>query len=446
MKNFSDIKLKEINNMAIPLVLTSISSILIGIIDQAFVAHISVSAYAGVGFVTMIINSLVGVLGAISISFNILGSKLKGENDLNGLRIVYSSTFFLNLFISIIIVILINVFMESILSKGFALTGDTLLEAEKYLEIYSLSIILNMLIFVFSAIFKIFRKTSHIFLVTLIVNLLNVVLDYIMIFGKFGFPSLGSQGAAIASIIALVINLLLYFLIARKFIHMKFQFKSLLKDISQVFKKALPFIGQECIEEMVFVVGISAVIARLGELELATYNLLFMIINILLMPMYAYQQANMSIISEEYGKKEFNSIAQTSKKIVQILLVIFVVLFILILSLKTYFIKFITPDANLINSSNKYLWIAIFIQAFNYIKTIYRSSCQSLGVSKFVFKITSITNIITLFFVILFVKNLYTLFILMGLSHLVSAYIFICKFKANIKRMYEESSVKMDIL
>ncbi|MSS07181.1 MATE family efflux transporter [Clostridium sp. WB02_MRS01] len=444
MKNFSDIKLKEINNMAIPLVLTSISSILIGIIDQAFVAHISVSAYAGVGFVTMIINSLVGVLGAISISFNILGSKLKGENDLNGLRIVYSSTFFLNLFISIIIVILINVFMESILSKGFALTGDTLLEAEKYLEIYSLSIILNMLIFVFSAIFKIFRKTSHIFLVTLIVNLLNVVLDYIMIFGKFGFPSLGSQGAAIASIIALVINLLLYFLIARKFIHMKFQF--VLKDISQVFKKALPFIGQECIEEMVFVVGISAVIARLGELELATYNLLFMIINILLMPMYAYQQANMSIISEEYGKKEFNSIAQTSKKIVQILLVIFVVLFILILSLKTYFIKFITPDANLINSSNKYLWIAIFIQAFNYIKTIYRSSCQSLGVSKFVFKITSITNIITLLFVILFVKNLYTLFILMGLSHLVSAYIFICKFKAIIKRMYEESSVKMDLL
>lgn len=444
MKNFSDIKLKEINNMAIPLVLTSISSILIGIIDQAFVAHISVSAYAGVGFVTMIINSLVGVLGAISISFNILGSKLKGENDLNGLRIVYSSTFFLNLFISIIIVILINVFMESILSKGFALTGDTLLEAEKYLEIYSLSIILNMLIFVFSAIFKIFRKTSHIFLVTLIVNLLNVVLDYIMIFGKFGFPSLGSQGAAIASIIALVINLLLYFLIARKFIHMKFQF--VLKDISQVFKKALPFIGQECIEEMVFVVGISAVIARLGELELATYNLLFMIINILLMPMYAYQQANMSIISEEYGKKEFNSIAQTSKKIVQILLVIFVVLFILILSLKTYFIEFITPDANLINSSNKYLWIAIFIQAFNYIKTIYRSSCQSLGVSKFVFKITSITNIITLLFVILFVKNLYTLFILMGLSHLVSAYIFICKFKANIKRMYEESSVKMDLL
>ncbi|WP_195841050.1 MATE family efflux transporter [Clostridium sp. WB02_MRS01] len=430
--------------MAIPLVLTSISSILIGIIDQAFVAHISVSAYAGVGFVTMIINSLVGVLGAISISFNILGSKLKGENDLNGLRIVYSSTFFLNLFISIIIVILINVFMESILSKGFALTGDTLLEAEKYLEIYSLSIILNMLIFVFSAIFKIFRKTSHIFLVTLIVNLLNVVLDYIMIFGKFGFPSLGSQGAAIASIIALVINLLLYFLIARKFIHMKFQF--VLKDISQVFKKALPFIGQECIEEMVFVVGISAVIARLGELELATYNLLFMIINILLMPMYAYQQANMSIISEEYGKKEFNSIAQTSKKIVQILLVIFVVLFILILSLKTYFIKFITPDANLINSSNKYLWIAIFIQAFNYIKTIYRSSCQSLGVSKFVFKITSITNIITLLFVILFVKNLYTLFILMGLSHLVSAYIFICKFKAIIKRMYEESSVKMDLL
>jgi len=40
MKNFFDLRLKEINNLAIPLVLTSMSSILIGIIDQAFVAHI----------------------------------------------------------------------------------------------------------------------------------------------------------------------------------------------------------------------------------------------------------------------------------------------------------------------------------------------------------------------------------------------------------------------
>lgn len=75
----------ELNKMALPLIAGSITSILMGIIDQAFIGHISLEAYAGVGLVYSCINSLVGVLGAFSIVFNICGSNLKGRNDLKGI-------------------------------------------------------------------------------------------------------------------------------------------------------------------------------------------------------------------------------------------------------------------------------------------------------------------------------------------------------------------------
>ena len=80
----------ELNKMALPLIAGSITSILMGIIDQAFIGHISLEAYAGVGLVYSCINSLVGVLGAFSIVFNICGSNRKGRNDLKGISEEFS--------------------------------------------------------------------------------------------------------------------------------------------------------------------------------------------------------------------------------------------------------------------------------------------------------------------------------------------------------------------
>lgn len=82
MKRLPDYKLiKQINSTAYPLILSSIVNVLMGWIDQAFIGHISVYAYAGVGLVLSCVNSLVGVLGAFSIVFNIYGSKLWGKQE-----------------------------------------------------------------------------------------------------------------------------------------------------------------------------------------------------------------------------------------------------------------------------------------------------------------------------------------------------------------------------
>ena len=64
------------NKLAIPLMLNSISSTIINLCDQAMVGRTYLEGFASVGIIGSNIYSITGVLGAISIGFNILGSNL----------------------------------------------------------------------------------------------------------------------------------------------------------------------------------------------------------------------------------------------------------------------------------------------------------------------------------------------------------------------------------
>lgn len=288
--------------MALPLIAGSITSILMGIIDQAFIGHISLEAYAGVGLVYSCINSLVGVLGAFSIVFNICGSNLKGRNDLKGISEEFSLLLILCGGIGFGLFILFNIFCNPILHKGFGLTGKTLQEASEYLRIFSFSIPLNLVIFLYSSVFKIFKKTNHIFATTLFINILGVCLDYILIYGKLGLPAFGAKGAALGSILSLIVYLGIYSYTARHLVQIDLRIPQILKKIKDKIRFSIPFLAQEFMEDILFVVGLNMIVARIGTVELSAYNLILQIISIIQMPMFGYSTATVSLVSEaNYG-------------------------------------------------------------------------------------------------------------------------------------------------
>lgn len=292
----------ELNKMALPLIAGSITSILMGIIDQAFIGHISLEAYAGVGLVYSCINSLVGVLGAFSIVFNICGSNLKGRNDLKGISEEFSLLLILCGGIGFGLFILFNIFCNPILHKGFGLTGKTLQEASEYLRIFSFSIPLNLVIFLYSSVFKIFKKTNHIFATTLFINILGVCLDYILIYGKLGLPAFGAKGAALGSILSLIVYLGIYSYTARHLVQIDLRIPQILKKIKNKIRFSIPFLAQEFMEDILFVVGLNMIVARIGTVELSAYNLILQIISIIQMPMFGYSTATVSLVSEaNYG-------------------------------------------------------------------------------------------------------------------------------------------------
>ena len=368
-----------------------------GMMDQAFVGHISVYAYGGVGLVASCINSLIGVLGAFSIVFNIRGSHRRGEGDQGSLNRLFGNFLLLSLMAGMALCLGFALFSRPVLELGFGLHGETLTEAENYLQIFSLTIPLNLLLFIYSSVFKIFRKTGIIFLVSLGANLLNILLDYVLIFGHLGLPEMGTRGAALGTVTALAANLGFYAFLGKDYV--RFSRKDLsLEKMGQIFRFSLPFLGQETMEDILFVVGLNGIVARLGVTELAAYNLIAQFTNLILMPMFGYTAANTSLVSEWAGKGDRKQADKAGRYTFGLLCIWFAVFYVILVLGREEFIRLISPDTEVITLAAACMPLALLIQLLNYYGNVWKSSLQSLGWQNWTLRTAFIINLLVLGF------------------------------------------------
>lgn len=410
--------INEINKIALPLILSSITSIIMSLIDQAFVGRISVYAFAGVGLISSCINSLIGVLGAFSIVFNICGAKRKGENDINGLNEDFSVSILLTGIIGSALFLFFNIFCSPVLKIVFGLSGNTLHEAISYLQIYSLSIPLNLFIFIYNGVFKIFRSTGHILKTTIFINIINIVLDYILIFGKFGLPRMGTKGAAIGTVAALFINLIIYIYFSKKYVKFSWHIKSILYMLVDKLKYSIPFLCQEAMEDIFLVIGLNMLVARMGTFELSAYNLIIQIIALIQMPMFGYSTAMISLGSEAFGRKNFSEIKLIRKQINLLLIGWFIILFSIITMNSQRIISFISKDQQVLMLVKSYLPVALIIQVVNYGINVEKSVLQFIGLSKYVLYTTFIVNIAVIIIIWFMALRLSDIYLITGLGYL----------------------------
>ncbi|EHI96845.1 MATE efflux family protein [Clostridium sp. DL-VIII] len=429
--------LKEINTIAIPVIFSNVSAILLGLVDQAIVGRISIYAYAGVGLVTTIINSLIGVLGNIAIGYNILGAKSNGAKDNNDINQKFNVTIVINIVIGLVLFLLIDIFSRTILNSFFGLDGQTLIEATNFLKVFSLTIGLNLILFTFSALFKIYKRTSNIFMVSIIINIINVLLDYILVFGKLGFPKLGSIGAATGTVASLLINVIIYYLLARKYVTLNFKVSNFIEECKNLITLSLPLMGQEVFQDLIFVCGINMIVSRIGIIELSTYTLLLNVINLLLMPMFAYSSTNMTLVSESLGKKDISNCNRITNLCLFMTLTIFLASFLFVAAFKNDIPALITSDSDLINSCNNYIIFAVGIQLFCILQTMYKFSLQSINLEKWVFKYSLGINIITviLFIILSFKLKLYGIYIGFLINYIVLTVVFYKKYRKEIMKL-----------
>ncbi len=389
--------IREINSTAIPLILSTVTGTVMGMMDQAFVGHISVYAYGGVGLVASCINSLIGVLGAFSIVFNIRGSHRRGEGDQESLNRLFGNFLLLSLMAGMVLCLGFALFSRPVLELGFGLHGETLTEAENYLQIFSLTIPLNLLLFIYSSVFKIFRKTGIIFLVSLGANLLNILLDYGLIFGHLGLPEMGTRGAALGTVTALAVNLGFYAFLGKDYV--RFSRKDLSPEkMKQIFRFSLPFLGQETMEDILFVVGLNGIVARLGVTELAAYNLIAQFTNLILMPMFGYTAANTSLVSEWAGKGDRKQADKAGRYTFGLLCIWFAVFYMILVLGRTEFARLISPDTEVIALAAACMPLALLIQLLNYYGNVWKSSLQSLGWQNWTLRTAFIINLLILGF------------------------------------------------
>jgi len=144
----------------------------------------------------------------------------------------------------------------------------------------------------------------------------NIVLDYLLIFGRFGFPEMGVAGAAIATVSAGFTPLVIYgFLVFGKEYNARYKTVSNYKFDSELFARILKFGLPSGIHMFIEVAGFSGfllIVGRLGTTELAATNIAFNINTVAFMPMIGIGIAISMLTGQNIGK---NSAAMAERVI-----------------------------------------------------------------------------------------------------------------------------------
>jgi Na+-driven multidrug efflux pump len=390
MTNIFQLHIKPLNQLAVPLIANSIFGLSIELIDQAMVGHLSVSAYASVGAVGNFLYTIAGIVGAIAITLNIYGSKAMGEHRQDKYLNCLSSSLILDLLLGLSFGVLCFLCKDPLLRTIYGFSGSVLRNGTTYLSLMSGYLFLQLVIFTLTNCLKIKRRTQWILIISTSTTLLHTGLNYMLIFGKFGFPRLGISGAALSSTVTLCLDVLIYAFILRKDIQLALAMHP--NKVLFIAGKSLPLMGQELLQGSLFVIALNAMLAHLSPLVLSGYLLVGQFLQIGLIPAFMYSSALLTLVSESHGSGHATDLVDYPKVAAVLTVTLFVLAGFLFCIFRVPLAGLITNNQNLVNYSSSIFLVLWLANLFNPLFEIFKAAMQSVGQSTYVLVATFIVH------------------------------------------------------
>lgn len=193
-----------------PLFLELFLFMLMGLADTFMLSAVSDDAVAGVGTANQYIQIAILLLGVIGTGASIVVSQYLGSRLIGEASKIAALSVTLNLIIGFILSGIFLLLSDQIM-KMMNLQGAVLEFAQSYLSIVGGFIFVQALITSLASVIRVQGWTKQTMYVSLGMNIVHVILNYILIFGKFGAPALGVEGAAISSVISRILAAIVFF-------------------------------------------------------------------------------------------------------------------------------------------------------------------------------------------------------------------------------------------
>ncbi len=189
---------KAVFLLAIPMILEMIMEGIFSIVDAYLVSKVSEDAFATVVLTETMASLIYAIAIGISIAATAMVSRRVGEKNPQAAADAAGQAILLGVSFSILISIIGMLFPGEILGLMGA-SENVIAQGKGFTRIFLGSNVVIMLLFILNGIFRGAGNAAIAMRVLIIANLLNIVLDFILIFGMGPIPALGVTGAAIAT-------------------------------------------------------------------------------------------------------------------------------------------------------------------------------------------------------------------------------------------------------
>lgn len=322
---------KTILKVALPLMASSFIQSIVLLTDAAFISRydktslsFDVVGNGGLIYITMFM-ALVG----LSDGSQIIIARRIGQNNTNAIGRIFGTSIIAHLSLALLLFLFIQLVMPDFL-MSYSKHKDLGRLQLDFISIRSYALFFALFTLSIQAFFLANGKTWVVLIAAFINASSNIVLDYVLIFGKFGLPEMGLKGAAWANTISdgLAMTFLVIFIIfsaERKtmqlFKHFSFNFKSFL----ELFKVGSPLMLQSFIALATWTVFFTW-IEQVGKFELTVSQNIRSIYFLAFVPIFGFSATTKTYISQYIGRKEFHSLKKIQQRI-QLLTILFLLFF-----------------------------------------------------------------------------------------------------------------------
>ncbi len=385
--NSKKISFREIRVLAIPAIFAGIAEPIIGLVDTAVIGNLgsnSEVSQAAVGLGAAFYTLLLWCLSQIRTSISSIVSKYVGAEKVSEIKTLIPQTILFGAMLGVIVGGISFLFSPSIFLDFYGVDPEDKELLEKAIRYFNIRIIglpISMIVYTVFGVFRGMQNTIWIMQASIIGAIMNVILDYLLVFGIGSFqPDMGIEGVAWASVFAQFIMMAIITLIVKR----KTEF-SLLPSWSKPnpeFKTMLLMSANMLIRTLALNLAFflaNRYATSYGKSYLAAHTIL---INLWVFSFFfidGFSNAGNAISGKLLGKKDFKALTLLSKDLVKYNLIVAGVLALIFLALYPFLGRIFSNDTEVVSHFYSVFWLIILAQFVSGVTFTYDGVFKGLG-------------------------------------------------------------------
>ena len=355
---------RQLTALAGPIFVETLLVMMLGAVDTFMLSRYSDNSVAAVGVVNQLMNLVFLLFEVISLGTSILCSQYIGAGQRDKVIQVVGTSLLFNFLFGIVVSIALLFLAEDLLML-MGLRPDLMADGQPYMQIVGGFAFLQALSLSLSASLRSADKAKYPMYVAMVVNVLNIIGNYALIFGKFGMPALGVEGAAISTSFCRFVSVIILFVILFKK-HIPSFPKELFTpfpwvELKNLLKIGIPSAGEHMSYSLSQIV-ITYFINIISNQALATRSYVTNIVMFTFIFALSIAQGGAILIGHLVGMQKIQAAYTIGKRIMRMGAAMSVSLALLTALFGKQILSLLTSDPWIIATGASILWIEVFLE------------------------------------------------------------------------------------
>lgn len=368
-----------------PIFIELLLHMLMGNADTLMLSQYDDYAVASVGVANQLLAMVTVMFSFVSAGTTILVSRYLGGQDVAGAHRIASTSISLNLGLGALFSVILVLLARPLL-RMLGLQEELMPDAISYMSIIGSFIFLQSMILTLSAVIKSHGDTRVTMYITIGMNVLNIIGNYLVIFGAFGLPVLGVTGVAISTVVSRAVGLavMAWYLFYRIRLSSRLvdYFKLKKRSIFELLRIGIPSAGEHLahitsqlmITTFVTSLGATAIVTRIYSAQVTSFIVIFT---------SAICQGTQILVSRLVGARDEDGAYKQGWRSLGVAIIIVLTMATLCNIAGRWVLDFFTDDPEVIRIGRQLLLISYLLEVGRAMNMIIIASLRAAGDVRF---------------------------------------------------------------